>query len=918
MSSPLQNQTSIPDLSQDACTLNLKTVLSELETTHSGISQKEAASRLTKYGRNMLPQTTNISLILIFVRQFLDPFIYILLAAAFISLVLKEFTDAVFIFTILFINALIGCIQEYGAEKSAISLREFIPEYAHVIRDDEALEINADQLVPGDIVLLQSGDKIPADIRLMTSHEFQTDESLLTGESTPVKKDASLQLFGTTLVADQLNMSFKGTLVLKGRAQGVVTATGLRTQLGQIAEAVIVDKDVKPPLVTRMESFTLNIAIAIAIGITVILIGIAMLYQGHAVQDIFFIVVALAVAAIPEGLPVALTIALAIGVRRMAKRNVIVRRLLAVEALGSCTMIASDKTGTLTVNEITAVQIILPQEPPIYLTGEGTVPNGNPQCFDGADCNPGQIELLSGVGLAAVIANEGFLGRRNHTWAHQGDTVDVAMLVMAYKLGVTRPKAIEKYPEVAVIPYESENRYSAAVHQIDSKNVAFVKGAFEELALMCSTMNTVSGNQSFDRKWFDKENMRLAKAGFRVMALASGIIEQNDAKKISTKDLQNLTFLALIAMIDPLRPEAKNAIKVCRQAGIEVAMITGDHPETAYAISQQLDLASDPSQVITGANIREITKEIKSGQPELINNARVFARVEPQQKLDIVHAMQENGHYVAVTGDGANDAPALRAAHVGIAMGKQGSDIVKETSDMILTDDNFASIVAGLEEGRIAYANIRKVIFLLISAGAAEIILVVLALLSGLPIPLFAVQLLWLNLVTNGIQDIALAFEPAEGDELNKPPRAPQENIFNRAMLEKIMISAIVIGGLSFLVFRYALSLDYSVDQARNFTLLLMVLFLNIQAFNSRSETRSIFRLNLFGNPFLLIGTITAQLVHIIAMYTPILKDILHIQPVGVNQWFYLLGVSLIVLVVIEGYKLITLNQKDNKKEVLL
>lgn len=913
MSSPLQNQNSSPNLSKDACTLDINTILSELNTTHSGLSQKEADTRLEKYGRNILPQTTNISLILIFIRQFLNPFIYILLAAAFISLVLRELTDAAFIVIILLINAVIGCMQEYGAEKSAISLREFISEYAHVIRDDEALEINADQLVPGDMVLLQSGDKIPADIRLMSSHDFQIDESLLTGESTPVIKNASMQLSGPILVADQLNMSFKGTLVLKGRAKGVVTATGLRTQLGQIAEAVIFDKDVKPPLVTRMESFTTNIAIAI--GVTVILIGIAMLYQGHAMQDIFFIVIALAVAAIPEGLPVAMTVALSIGVRRMAKRNVIVRRLLAVEALGSCTMIASDKTGTLTVNEITAVQIILPKEIPILLTGEGTDPNGVPQCFNGTDCSLKQIELLSRVGLTAVLANEGYIGRRNHSWVHYGDTVDVAMLVMAHKLGVTRTKAIEKYPEVSVIPYESENRFSAAAHHVDSNIIVFVKGAFEELELMCRSMDTVSGNQPFDREWFENEATRLAKAGFRVMALAAGIVEPNDAKKISVKDLQNLTFLALVAMIDPLRPEAKNAINACRQAGIEVAMITGDHPETAYAISQQLDLVNEPSQLITGADIRQVTKELRSKQRDSIHNARVFARVEPQQKLDIVHAMQVNGHYVAVTGDGANDAPALRAAHIGIAMGKQGSDIVKETSDMIITDDNFSSIVSGLEEGRVVYANIRKVIFLLISAGAAEIVLVALALLSGLPIPLFAVQLLWLNLVTNGIQDVALAFEPAEGDELNKPPRSPQENIFNKEMIEKVLISAFVIGGLAFLTFRFTIGVGYSVEQARNFTLLLMVLFLNFQAFNSRSETRSIFNHNLFANPFLLFGTIAAQLVHIAAMYTPILSEVLHIQPVSINQWFYLLSISLTILIVIECYKLITMNQNKNSNE---
>ena len=899
----MQNQNVNHLLRKQPCSLSVDEAINELDSSHTGLNQDEAKLRLSKFGPNKLPQTTKISLVLIFIRQFLDPFIYILLGAAVISLMLNEITDAVFIFIILLINAIIGTIQEYGAERSAISLREFITEYAHVIRGGEAFEINSDLLVPGDLVLLQSGDKIPADIRLISEHNLQIDESLLTGESTPVEKNSTLLLPSDTSVADQLNMAFKGTLVLKGRAEGLVIATGLDTQLGQIAEAVIYDTQAKPPLHARMERFTINIAIAI--GIAVIVLGAVMQYQGHAMHEIFFVAVALAVAAIPEGLPVALTVALAIGVRRMAKHNVIVRRLVAVEALGSCTMIASDKTGTLTVNEITAVQIVLPKQAPIILTGEGTDPTGSVQCIDGASCTPRQKELLSKVALAAALANEGFLGRRNHAWVHHGDTVDVAMLVMAQKLGVTRAKATDMYPEIAVIPYESENRFSAAAHQVKSHTVVFVKGAFEEIALMCNSMDSIEGNQPFDRAWFEEEATRLATTGYRVLAIAAGVIELGKDEKISLSHLHNLAFLALVSMIDPLRPQAKEAIQACRNAGIEVTMITGDHPQTAYAISRELSLATQPEQVIVGSEIRQISDKSSDKQKQLINHTRVFARVEPQQKLHIVHAMQHNGHYVAVTGDGANDAPALRAAHVGVAMGERGSDIVKETSDMIVIDDNFSSIVSGIEQGRIAYANIRKVIFLLISAGAAEIVLVALALLSGLPVPLFAVQLLWLNLVTNGIQDVALAFEPAEGDELCKPPRPPQEKIFNKIMLERVIVSAIVIGGITFMTFRFAIAVGHTIEEARNFTLLLMVLFLNIHAFNSRSETRSVFRHNLLGNPLLLFGTITAQLIHIAAMYTPVLRDVLHIQPVGLNQWFYLLCLSITIFVVMEGYKLV-------------
>ncbi len=910
MNSSPPNQFDNQNANKQPCSLSTEEVLREYSSSHEGIKQDEASSRLAEYGLNTLPQTSNINLILIFFRQFLDPFIYILLAAAAISLLLGELSDTVFIFAILLINAVIGTAQEYGAERSAISLREFITEFAHVIRAGEALEINADQLVPGDLVLLQSGDKVPADIRLLNEHDLQIDESLLTGESTPVEKKSALILRENTAIADQLNMTFKGTLVLKGRAEGIVIATGSNTQLGHIAEAVIYDQAIKPPLVTRMQQFTIKIAIVI--GFATVFMGAAMLLQGHAMREIFFVVVALAVAAIPEGLPVALTVALAIGVRRMAKRNVIVRRLLAVEALGSCTMIAADKTGTLTVNKITAAQIILPHELPIALTGEGTDLFGNAVCLDGSDCTNKQQTLLSSLAIASVLVNEGFLGRKNHDWVYHGDTVDIAMLVMAFKLGVTRVKALQDYPEIAVLPYESENRYSAAAHLVESTPTVFVKGAFEDLSQMCSHMNTVDGDVVFDQAWYEQQATHLAKSGFRLLAIASGKIEMGSEKRILPSHLKDLTFLALVAMIDPLRAEAKGAIHACRKAGIEVTMITGDHPQTAYAISHELNLASNPSQVVTGEELKRIAHQSKRDQQELVKHAHVFARVEPKQKLDIVRSMQQNGHYVAVTGDGANDAPALRAAHVGVAMGKQGSDIVKETSDMIITDDNFASIVAGIEEGRIAYANIRKVIFLLISAGAAEIVLVALALFTGLPVPLFAVQLLWLNLVTNGIQDMALAFEPEEGDELGQPPRPPDEKIFNKIMLERVFISALVIGGLSFLIFRYSINAGYSIDEARNFTLLLMVLFLNIHVFNSRSETRSVFQLNPLGNPLLLFGTVTAQLVHIFAMYIPGLNDVLHIQPVALKQWFYLLCIALTIFVVMEIYKLLT------KKECLL
>ena len=418
---------------------------------------------------------------------------------------------------------------------------------------------------------------------------------------------------------------------------------------------------------------------------------------------------------------------------------------------------------------------------------------------------------------------------------------------------------------------------------------------------MCGTMAVPGGQIKLDRSLLEEQSVRLASQGYRVIALAAGEIQLGEQEVFSGEDLKDLTLLGLVGMIDPLRSEAKAAVAACRGAGIEVGMVTGDHPATAFAIAGELELANNPGQVVTGQELRKAADA--AAMDALTHEARVFARVEPQQKLDIVRSLQRNGHFVAVSGDGANDAPALRAAQVGVAMGKSGTDVARETAELIVTDDNFASIVAGVEEGRIAYANVRKVIFLLISTGVSELVLFTLALLTGLPLPLLAVQLLWLNLVTNGIQDVALAFEPGEGGELGRPPRPPREPIFNRLMVERVVLSALVIGAVAFLLFQSLLGSGYTVDEARNGTLLLMVLFENIHVFNCRSETRSAFRHNPLRNPLLLFGTAAAQLVHIGAMYTPGIKDVLRVQPVSPQHWLELLGLALTVLVAMELHK---------------
>jgi Ca2+-transporting ATPase len=873
-------------------------VLVALGSSSHGLSHSEAASRLARYGRNALPRPQPPGIVRLFLHQFLNPLIYVLLAAAVVCLAIQHWSDAAFIGAVLLLNAVIGTAQEHSAHRAAVALQQLVTTHSRVLRDGETYEIDAEELVPGDIVLVESGSRIPADLRLLRVHDLEVDESLLTGESLPVLKRADVVLPEASVLADRINMAFAGTLVGRGRGRGVVVATALATELGQIAEAVLGRPAAKAPLLVRMERFTRWVTVAMGVA-TVVMAGIALL-RGMALTDVFLVAVALAVAAIPEGLPVALTVALAISMRRMARRHVIVRRLVAVESLGSCTFIATDKTGTLTVNQLTVRCIAFPGSESWAVTGESLEPDGTILTPQGTP-RPEEEALLEALCQAAVVANEGSLDRHDHGWSGHGDAVDVALLVMAHKAGIRQAETRNAFPEVAAIPFESERCFSASVNQVDGVPSVSVKGALERLLPMCDRMATPAGPTALDRARLEKQAYTLASQGYRVIAFASGAIRLHPQAAFSEDQLHGLTLLGLVGLIDPLRSEAKAAVAACQEAGIEVAMVTGDHPDTALAIARELELAGSLDQVVTGPQLRQAAGT--SGVDRLTRRARVFARVEPQQKLDIVQSLQRNGHFVAVSGDGANDAPALRAAQVGVAMGKGGTDVARETAELIVADDNFASIVAGVEEGRIAYANVRKVIFLLISTGAAELVLFTLALFTGQPLPLVAVQLLWLNLVTNGIQDVALAFEPGEGDELRHAPRPPREAIFNGLMVERVVLSALVMGSVAFLYFHLLIRHGVGLEEARNSVLLLMVLFENVHVFNSRSEGRSAFRHSPLRNPLLLFGTMAAQLIHIGAMYVPWLSDVLAIQPVTPRQWLGVLALSLTVLVVMEVHK---------------
>ena len=866
-------------------------VYSELNSSPEGLSQKEVSERASKYGRNVLPSKKRVTLLKIILDQFLSPLIYVLLAAAVLALVLKEFSDAGFIFLVLILNAVIGAYQEYKAEAKASSLEDMIKIKVKVKRDDKIQVVDSEELVPGDIVMLESGNKVPADIRIIRENNLTAEEAILTGESMAIDKQSEVLEANEPPVAERFNMLFAGTTITTGRGTGLVVSIGLNTEIGKIASSLKELVTGKPPLVKRMEIFTRRISY-IVLGASVFL-GVIGYFSGIPLREIFFFVVAVAVSAIPEGLPIAMTVALSIGASRMAKRNVIIRKLTAVEGLGSCTFIATDKTGTLTVDQQTARNVVL-QGPTAYkITGEGY--NG-----EGVIISPEENEITWGESVpfddllqAITVCNEGELIKEDGSWSYAGDPIDVALLSISYKAGTTPKKILEKLKKISEVPFESERQYAAIYYQTegaDELKIA-VKGAIERI------------KEHIDPKQYRellKESVRHAENGYRIIAVGGGIVKE----VLPVGELPPMNLLGFIALIDPLRPEAKPAVEACHAAGVEVAMVTGDHPATSFAIAQEVGIAKNKDQLITGTELKEITSKGNEAFQEVLSLKRVFSRVSPQQKQIIVQSLRDSGHFIAVTGDGVNDAPALKTANIGVAMG-YGTDVAKDTSSIIISDNNFASIKAGIEEGRYSYSNLRKIIYLLISTGAAELITIGLALAFMLPLPFLPVQLLWLNLVTNGIQDVALAFEKGEKKVMRMPPRKPEESIFDPLMIRQTLVSATVISLLAFGLWYHLLNnLNWKEPVARNAVLMLMVLLQNFHALNCRSETRSVFRIPISNNYILIFGILVAQGIHMLAIHIPFMQDLLSLYTIGSREWLLLFFTAAIILLAMEIFKL--------------
>jgi len=881
----------------------VEALLDALETGARGLTEAAARERLERHGRNVLPERRPPGVLAVFLRQFLNPFIYVLLAAAAVAAAVGEWLDAGFIGAVLLLNAVIGSTQEYQAQRSADALRHMLISRVRVIRDGEGREIDSTELVPGDVVLLESGTRVQADMRLIHAEGVEIDESLLTGESVPVTKRHAPPVAEAAAAAERATMAHAGTMVVHGRAHAVVTATGQNTELGNLAGALGHAEPATPPLLQRMRRFTWQLGAALAV--VLVIIGGIGLAHGEAPAELLLAAIALAVSAVPEGLPVALTVALAIGVSRMARRHVITRRLVAVEALGSCTVIATDKTGTLTMNSLTARQLAFPGTGERWeISGEGAEPEGFITPAEGnraADVE--DRRRVDRLARTAVLCNEGFLGRHDGDWVHGGDPMDVALLVLGHKAGLSQAVLADPLPETGRIPYEPERAYAASMHADGDDTLVCVKGAPEKVLAMCSQIAARDGDAPLEAGAVEGEIQRLARAGYRVLAFADAVLPGQRPATLGEDRLRGLSFIGLAGVMDPPRPAVHGAIESCHDAGVRVCMVTGDHADTALAVAREIGIGRAEPRLLTGTDIQALAEGPEAERDRVIAGGDVFARVEPAQKLEIVRSLTRSGQYVAVTGDGVNDAPALANAHVGVAMGLRGTDVARESADIIITDDNFASIAAGIEGGRVAYQNIRKVIFLLISTGAAELVLFVLGAVSGLPLPLTAVQLLWLNLVTNGIQDVGLAFEPAEGGEMTRPPRRPGEPIFDRVMLPRVAVSAVVMGGLGFAVFGYLLRIGVELASARNLLLLLMVLFENVQVFNARSERMPVLRHNPLRNPLLLFGTLAAQGVHILAMFTPGLSTVLEVTPVRPVTWMGLFGLALTLLVALEALK---------------
>jgi P-type Ca2+ transporter type 2C len=870
--------------------LSPQETLQQLNTSLSGLTSTEVQKRLLQFGPNELKAKKQKSVIMVFFQQFLNPLIYVLLAAGILSLVSQFFTgeqhyiDAIVIFGVIILNATIGTIQETQAEKAMKALLDLAAPKAKVRRNDNIELILARDIVPGDIVLFESGDKVPADIRLIEASNIKVNESALTGESMPVDKQIASIAVDTALT-DRENMLYMSTIITNGRATGVAVSTGMTTEMGRIATGIEEVAIEATPLQKNISKLS-RYLVFVFLGVSVLLVVVGLL-QGLEPFDVALLAIAAAVASIPEGLPAVVTVVLAIGMRAMARRNAIIRKLVAVETLGSATVICTDKTGTLTLNQMTVRKLFLDGKF-IEVTGEGYEPQGDfrqdNQKLDISE-DP-QLNLLLKIG---TLCNDSTLTQNEKKKSIIGDPTEGALVVAAAKGGLDKTDLQKRYPRLDEIPFESEKQYMATMHAQDDRVLIFVKGSVEKI--LPFSKHILKGNQVVRLEPSDSQSImdaasKMASEALRVIALAYLELRGKPEKLDETTINGNLVMVGLAGMADPPREEAKEAIRLCQQAGIRVVMITGDNKITAESIAQQLNLP--PGKAMTGPELQKISDEEFLREVESVS---VFARIEPLHKLRIVNALKSQGHIVAMTGDGVNDAPALKTADIGISMGITGTDVAKEASDMVLSDDNFASIVSAVEEGRAIFTRLRNVLFYTLNTNISELVTLILALIFTGQSPLLAVQILWVNLVTDTAGDIPLGMEPKFGDELKHPPRHTGIGLMYPGLFVRIMVMALFIGMGTFLIFRWA-EPRMSIEEARSIAFCAIVAFEWFMAFSARSDEHSIFKLGILRNKVLIYSISLAVILQLAVIYVPFMQVAFQTYPLSLRDWAIILGAS--------------------------
>jgi Ca2+-transporting ATPase len=840
-----------------------------------GLTAEEAGGRLRRYGTNALPSPPRRSIPGLLLGQFRDLMILILLGAAAVAAVIGEPQDSITILVIVLLNAVIGVVQQYRAENALAALRDMATPSALVVRDGEPRSIAAAELVPGDLVRLEAGAVVPADLRLLQAADLEVDESMLTGESVPVVKSTA-RLDGEDLpVGDQVNLAFRGTLATRGRARGLVIATGMATRMGDIAALLDTENPLQSPLQRRLAAFGKRLSLLVLVICAVIFF--AGVQRGEPVMLMLLTAISLAVAAIPEALPAVVSISLAIGAHRMSHQRALVRSLPAVETLGSVSVICSDKTGTLTENRMYAER---------FVTALGEYDQLPPAGSD----DESTCELL---GRAMALSNDVQRGAEGLI----GDPTEVALYEAAARSGFDRNELERTLPRTGEVPFTSERQRMSSLHGCGDTAVLFVKGAPEALLDLCDHQYGAAGRESLDKDYWVSRVQALADEGYRVLAFATRRVE--DTATDDTQALEeSLALLGLVALMDPPRPEARDAVAQCSSAGILPVMITGDHPGTALAIARRLNIADDAGQVVTGEQLKKVSD---AALPELVQRARVYARVSPRQKIRLVKALQAQGLFVAMTGDGVNDAPALRHADIGVAMGRQGTDVARQAAGMVLLDDNFATIVAAVREGRRIFDNIRKFIKYTMTSNAGEIWTLALAPLLGLPLPLLPIHILWINLVTDGLPGLALTTQPGGRDLMQRPPRPARESMFSGGMWQHMLLVGLLIGALAAGTQAWALGQGIHAWQTMVFTVLTFSQLVHVLMI--RNDRESFFAAGITQNPSLLGAVGLTILLQLAVIYLPALNTVFRTAPLGLPELGFCLALPLVLVPLLEAEK---------------